>query len=114
MFMRYIGGGIGHKATNFIKQTVPEPAPEIPSNTQEDTAGLEGITGRVSTVPHPQLGEDDIDEDADLEHADSEEEADFGYGDDANDDADEDLEDEVNEDEDEVNEDEDEDDFADL
>jgi hypothetical protein len=108
--MRYIGGGIGHKATNFIKQTIPEPAPEIRPNTQEDTADFEEITSDVSTIPHrahPQVGEDDIEEDLDLEKVDSEEEVDFGYGNDTDGDASE--EEEVHEDEGEED-----DDFADL
>lgn len=38
MFMRFIGGGIGHRATDHLKQSIPEPAPEVSPNIQDDSA----------------------------------------------------------------------------
>jgi hypothetical protein len=109
MFMRYIGGGIGHRATDFIKQSITaEPTSETLPNTQEvedTTASFEGITENVPQH-HPQLGGDDIEEDADSEGVDSEEEEEFGYGDGADCD--------TSGEEEEVLEEEDDDDFADL
>jgi hypothetical protein len=37
MFMRFIGGGIGHRATDYLPQSIPEPAPKMLPDTQEGT-----------------------------------------------------------------------------
>jgi hypothetical protein len=113
--MRYISGGIGQRAADFIKQSITEPAPETLPNTQEvvegTTASLEEITDSVLQHHHPQLDRDDIEEDTDLKEVDSEEEHDFGYGDGADSDA---ADHDTSSKEGEVHEEDDYDDFADL
>lgn len=73
MFMRFLGGGIGHRATDHLQQRtptcirdeVPDPHDEdIPHNRQDHTQAEDG------------------DGDGDPEEVDTDEEADYGYADD--------------------------------
>jgi hypothetical protein len=80
MFMRFIGGGIRHRATRYLGQSIQEPfsndieedPDEIMSNAESELIGPELDTQAI---------EDDANKDGELEDVDSEEEADFGYGD---------------------------------
>jgi hypothetical protein len=91
MFMRFVGGGIGHKATDYLQErtptgSIPDEAPDpqiedagnIPQNTQDRT----------------QDEEVDIDEEADYGYADDcESKSEDSEGEDPaeNDDSDDDL-----------------------
>jgi hypothetical protein len=78
MFMRFVGGGIGHRATDYLEQSVSELAPEIVPDTQEEIGDDIEIE-----CQDPPFDGDDGDEDGELEEVNSDEEVDFGYGDSA-------------------------------
>ena len=86
MFMRFVGGGIGHKSTDSIQQlerlstSVPEELEDpILHDDQED------ITPGPHTQDHVQGGPggEDDDIEGDPEEAGSDEEVDYGYADDS-------------------------------
>lgn len=73
--MRYLGGGIGHKAADFIQQHTAEHEPELGPDPDEEAVAAGEIPEEF------RLNNDDAD-DEEVEVVDEEEEADFGYGDD--------------------------------
>jgi len=84
MFVRYMGGGIGHKVTNHIPQAKAGRATETGGDVQEDL--IVDDAGNVEDEPHlEEYGADedghDGDGDGDMEEVNADEEADFGYGD---------------------------------
>ena len=76
MFMRFVGGGIGHKATDYIQQSTPVCVRDEGPDVQDEGAVPHG------TQDHAQAGEDDVDVDGDPEEGDADEEVDYGYADD--------------------------------
>jgi hypothetical protein len=80
MFMRFVGGAIGHKPNDyaqqrpFILESIPDEAPNLYND-------LEGIILH-NTQDHAEAEEDDNNVDGDPEEVDSDEEVDFGYIDD--------------------------------
>ena len=87
MFMHFLGGGIGHKSTDYLQQTTPvdvpddvsEPQPEdiFPQNTQDHTQA-EGANDAEGDS-----------EDSEAHSALADEEADYGYVDEPKDSEDE-------------------------
>jgi hypothetical protein len=76
MFMRFLGGGIGHKATDFVRQRRPETIRDVTEyDIQEEEIAAEDIED-----PH-QVEDADLEEDGDMEEVDPDEEGDFGYAD---------------------------------
>jgi hypothetical protein len=70
MFMRFLGGGIGHKATDFVRQRRPETIREVTEyDIQEEEIAAEDIEDLHQV------------EDGDVEEVDPDEEGDFGYAD---------------------------------
>jgi len=72
--MRFVGGGIGHKASDNIQQRTPscisDEAPELYDNSEEVIPH--------NTQDHAQV-EGDIYAEGDPEEVDTDEEADYGY-----------------------------------
>lgn len=100
MFMRFVGGGIGHKSTDYIQQDTPI----CVHDEAVDEVNDEDIMP-INTQGHTQA-EENVDADGDQDEVDAEEEADYGYADcldsEGGDSEGEDSEDEVeNDDEDE-------------
>lgn len=75
MFMWYLGGGIGHKATDFFEQHTVKDTPEFGLDLEEKPI----ITDEIPDVIRPNNGDAD---DEEVDKVDKEEETDFGYGDD--------------------------------
>jgi hypothetical protein len=77
MFMQFVGGGIGHKASDNIQQQTPsyisDKAPNLYDNSEEVISH--------NTQDHAQM-EGDIYVEGDPEEVDTDEEADYGYTDD--------------------------------
>jgi hypothetical protein len=77
MFMRFVGGMIGHKLNDyaqqrpFISESIPDKAPDLYND-------LEGIVLH-NTQDYAEAEEDDDDVDGDPKEVDSDEEVDFGY-----------------------------------
>ena len=84
MFMRFLGGGIGHKVTDHLQQRtftgvhneVPDPYKEVPDPYDEMPNPNEVIIPH-NAQDHTQAGDDDVE--GDPEEVDSDEEADYGY-----------------------------------
>jgi hypothetical protein len=77
MFMRFLGGGIGHQATKHLEQRTPNRIrEEEPDLSDEDSES--DITPH-NTEDHTQ--NKDVIMDRDLDEADADEEADYGYAD---------------------------------
>jgi hypothetical protein len=76
MFMRYLGGGIGHKATEMFQQHTVEQAHEFGPDLEEDPVIADDILDEI------RPNNDDIDDEEVVDEVDEEEEADYGYGDD--------------------------------
>jgi hypothetical protein len=74
MFMRFVGGGIGHRVTDYLEESVSDLVSD--RDNQEDIGSDIEIERQT-----PPLDGDDADEDAELEEVNSDEEVDFGYGD---------------------------------
>jgi len=77
MFMRFLGGGVGHKVTDFVQQIRPE---SICTATEPDVQD-EGIAAE-HVEDEPQVEGGVLDEDGDVEDVDLDKEVDFGYADD--------------------------------
>jgi hypothetical protein len=74
MFMRFLGGSVGHKATDFVLQRRPETVHEQNEyDIQEEEIAPEDIEDVC------QVEDTDLEEDRDVEEVDSDEESDFGY-----------------------------------
>ena len=74
MFMRFLGGGIGHKVTDHVEQITPTRVrDEAPDLHNEDT---------IPQNMQDHTREDDDDVVGDPEEVDADEEADYGYADD--------------------------------
>ena len=77
MFMRFVGGGIGHKASDNIQQQTPshisDEAPDLSDNPEEVIPH--------NTQDHARV-EGDLYAEGDPEEVDTDEEADYGYTDD--------------------------------
>jgi hypothetical protein len=76
MFMRFLGGGIGHKVTDFVQQRSSE---SICATTELDVQDEEIVVENIEYEPQDEgevREEDDVLEDVDLD-----EELDFGYAD---------------------------------
>jgi len=71
--MRFVGGGIGHKATEYIQQRTPVCVPAEGPDVQDEDIILD------NTQDDPQGAGDDVDEDGDPEEVDVDEEIDYGY-----------------------------------
>jgi hypothetical protein len=76
MFMRFVGGGIGHKATDYIQQSTPVCVRDEAPDVQDE------VIIPHDTHDHAREGGDDVDVDGDPEEVDIDEEVDYGYGDD--------------------------------
>jgi hypothetical protein len=76
MFMRFLGGGIGHKVTDFVQQIGPE---SIHTTTELDVQDELIAAENVEDVPQDE--DRVLDEDDDAEEVDLEEEVDYGYAD---------------------------------
>lgn len=93
MFMRFIGDGIGHQATDYIKQVAPEgpePAPAsemVPESESQPYVQEDAAKGTVDDAEAERRGpdhnRDDADEGSELEEVNTDEEMDFGYAGDA-------------------------------
>jgi hypothetical protein len=74
MFMRFLGGGIGHKVT----ESVPQRRPESGREAAEPDIWEEEIVAE-DAEDEPQVEDMALEEDLDVEEVDLDEEADFGY-----------------------------------
>jgi hypothetical protein len=80
MFMRFLGGGVGHKVTEFVQQIRPESICMATERSKPDIQD-EGITAE-HIEDQLQVEGRVLDEDDDMEDVDLDEEVDFGYADD--------------------------------
>ena len=76
MFMRFLGGGIGHKATDHLQQRTPTCVHDETSDPHDDDEDIIPHNAQ----DHTQVEGDDV-LDGDLEEVETDEEADYGYAD---------------------------------
>jgi hypothetical protein len=82
-FMRFLGGGIGHKATKYIQQSqLNHCGAEDQFDAQEPEEIEDTNADKATTELHARLGQHDSNDEADVDVdvVDADEEADFGYG----------------------------------
>ena len=79
MFMRFLGGGIGHKVTEHVQQNFVTDRHEDDHETTQNVEGNEPIIEGMDTEPVDYEGQGD--ENEDIEEVDANEELDFGYRD---------------------------------
>jgi hypothetical protein len=77
MFMRYLGGGIGHKATDHIQPSTPKRAHEEDTETQLEEEGLKA-DDRTDHIDLYNAGT--LEDERGSEGIDTDEEVDYGYG----------------------------------
>lgn len=70
MFMRFLGGGIGHKATDHLQQRAPTCVHDEAPDPQDG-----------DSIPHNTQDHTQADVDGGCEEVDTDEEADYGYAD---------------------------------
>ena len=87
MFMRFVGGGIGHKASDHMQQSTPTTTACIQDEGLEAHWHDEDIIhsdaqGHSQEEVNTEEDPEESDAEEDLEEADVDEEADYGYADD--------------------------------
>jgi len=82
MFMRFLGGGIGHKVTEHVQQNIVSSQREghDDSETAENSEGDIFINENTETEPTDHQENGDENDSEDIEEVDVDEELDFGYG----------------------------------